>query len=72
MENSPERCYSVLEIASAWALSAHTITRLFENEPGVLSLGNRLSARKRRYITLRIPASVMERVRTRLEVKRVM
>lgn len=67
----PERCYSVQDLAEAWALSAAMIRSLFEGEPGVIAIGNRLAARKRRYITLRIPASVVERVRSRLEVKRI-
>jgi hypothetical protein len=62
-----ERHYSVAEIASLWNLSSDAIRRLFENEPGVLVISdNSSSRRKRRYTTLRIPESVLERVHLRL------
>jgi hypothetical protein len=64
-----ERHYTVQEVASEWALSAWMIRRLFENEPGVLCIGDRLSARKRKYVTIRIPEHVKRRVRMSLEVK---
>lgn len=50
-----------------WNLSPDAVRRMFENEPGVLVLGDKaLSRSKRRYTTLRIPASVVERVYRRL------
>jgi hypothetical protein len=62
-----ERHYTVAEIATMWNLSSDAARRMFENEQGVLVLGdNHLSSRKRRYTTLRIPASVVERVHRRL------
>ena len=64
-----ERHYTVQQVADEWAVSAWMIRRLFENEPGVLCIGDRLSARKRKYVTIRIPEHVKERVRQRLEVK---
>jgi hypothetical protein len=62
-----ERHYSVAEIASMWNLSKDTVRRLFAKEPGVLVLGqNGGRARKRRrYTTLRVPESVVERVHRR-------
>lgn len=54
------------EIATAWKLSADKVRRLFENEPGVVVLENRRSFGRRRYRTLRISASVAERVYRRL------
>jgi hypothetical protein len=45
-----------------WNVSVETVRRLFQNEPGVLVLGGHASGRKRRYTTLRIPQSVLERV----------
>jgi hypothetical protein len=65
-----ERHYSVAEVARAWAVSACTIKRIFEREPGVLHLDNPLTTRKRKYITLRIPASVLERVHDRMTAAR--
>jgi hypothetical protein len=56
-------------IGAAWGLSADTVRRLFEREPGVLVIEpprGRFS--RRRYRTLRIPAAVVERVHRRLSV----
>jgi hypothetical protein len=64
-----ERHYAVGEIAEMWNLSMDKVRRLFEEEPGVLVIGQRFSRRKRRYVTLRIPQSVLERVHTRLSWK---
>ena len=64
-----ERHYAVAEIAEMWNLSADKVRELFENEPGVLVLGDRRPRYKRRYVTLRIPHSVLERVHRRLSSK---
>lgn len=62
-----ERHYTVAEIAQMWSLSQDFVRRLFEREPGVLVLGEEPThCRKRRYRTLRIPASIVERVHRRL------
>ncbi len=61
-----ERHYAVAEIAEMWNLSADKVREIFENEPGVLVIGDRNPRRKRRYVTLRIPQSVLERVHRRL------
>jgi hypothetical protein len=45
-----------------WALSEKTVRRMFENEEGVLQWGSPETRRKRGYITLRIPESVLLRV----------
>ena len=61
------RHYSPAEIAELWSLSVDTVRKIFENEPGVLVLGNPQPRRgKRSYTTLRIPANVLERVHRRL------
>lgn len=63
-----ERHYSVGEIAERWGLSEKTIRRMFEDEEGVLQWGSPETRRKRGYVTLRIPESVMlcvHRERTR-------
>jgi len=64
-----ERHYAVTEIAEMWNLSPDKVRELFENEPGVLVLGDRSPRHKRRYVTLRIPRSVVERVHHRLSSK---
>jgi hypothetical protein len=61
-----ERHYAVTEIAEMWNLSADKVRELFEDEPGVLVIGTRNPRHKRRYVTLRIPQSVLERVHRRL------
>jgi AraC-like DNA-binding protein len=57
-----ERHYSVKELAQMWGLSATAIRRLFRDEPGVLRFGKEKRGHQRDYVTLRIPASVAERV----------
>jgi hypothetical protein len=65
---SAGRHYTVHEIAEMWRFSANLVRRLFEAEPGVLAIGEaRSTGRRRRYVTLRIPASVVERVHSRLQ-----
>jgi hypothetical protein len=64
-----ERHYAVAEIAELWNLSSDKVRELFQNEPGVLVIGERSPCRKRRYVTLRIPQSVLERVHSRLSSK---
>jgi hypothetical protein len=54
-----ERHYSVSEVATLWSLSRDSVRRIFRREPGVLVIGER-------YVTLRIPESVLERVHRRL------
>ena len=66
-----ERHYAVAEIAELWNLSADKVRELFENEPGVLVIGERSPRHKRRYVTLRIPQKVLERVHHRLSSKSI-
>lgn len=61
-----ERHYAVAEIAALWNLSSDALRKLFQDEPGVLVLGDQGSAHKRRYTTLRIPESVLQRVYRRM------
>ena len=64
-----ERHYTVAEIAEAWNLSVDKTREIFEREPGVLVIGDSNPRGKRRYRTLRIPQSVMDRVYMRLSLK---
>jgi len=61
-----EKHYSVSELASSWQLSENTIRRMFEKEPGVLKWGTTEERFKRRYITMRIPETVVLRVHRQL------
>ena len=56
------KVYTPRELAEIWQLSENSIRRLFQDEPGVFTLGNPNPKRKRGYTTLRIPACVAERV----------
>ena len=61
------RHYAPAEVAEMWSLSVDTVRKIFENEPGVLTIPTSAPRRgKRRYITLRIPLHVIERVHRRL------
>jgi hypothetical protein len=64
-----ERHYAVTEIAEMWNLSPDKVREIFEHEPGVLVIGDRSPRHKRRYVTLRIPHSVLQRVHRRLSAK---
>jgi len=64
-----ERHYAVVEVAEMWHLSPDKVRNLFEHEPGVLVIGDTLPRHKRRYRTLRIPQTVLQRVHSRLAAK---
>jgi hypothetical protein len=54
------------QIAESLQLSSDYVVKMFENEPGVLILETNRGKRTRRYRTIRIPRSVLERVLRRL------
>lgn len=62
--------FTPAELGGRWNFSDTKIRRMFENEPGVMRVGEpsrRLGRKlKRSYYTLRIPESVAERVYRRL------
>jgi len=57
-----ERHYSVPEISALWSLSEDTIRNIFRDQPGVLKIGSAFKRRKRGYVVLRIPETVVQRV----------
>ena len=59
-----EAVFTVGEIARDWKLSADTIQRWFVEEPGVMVIVNDMPKYRKRRVkrTLRIPASVKDRV----------
>lgn len=61
----PEPLLTVAEVATLMKVSATFVRRTFEDEPGVVRLGHAANG-KRRYLTLRIPRLVFERVITRM------
>ena len=70
MVDQNERPYSIKELMGLHNLSHQTITKLYENEPGVQILqASREHQKKvgRRYRTIRVPRHVYLRVKHRLE-----
>jgi hypothetical protein len=65
-DKAMEKHYSLEQIGELWGLSTRTVRKMFENEPGIIVFGNTGNLRKRRYLTLRIPESVLFRVHRRL------
>lgn len=63
--------YSVKDVAEMWKLSDEAIRRLFRAEPGVIKLAadERYRRRKRDYVTIRIPESVLVRVHEKLRYR---
>ncbi len=53
--------FTVAEVAKLLKVSPDTVSRLLENEPGVIDLGSPERLHKRRYRVLRIPAAVLNR-----------
>jgi hypothetical protein len=66
LDSPPERHYAVREVAGILNLSDDKVRRMFQEEPGVLVIGDQTTKSKRRYTTLRIPESVLKRVVRRL------
>jgi len=62
MLSAIERHYTVQEVAELWKMSPDTIRKIFRNVPGVLKIGTTERLRKRGYLNLRIPESVLARV----------
>jgi len=67
LQEAPEPFYMPSEIAALWRLNVETIRRLFQNEPGVMVIQAPTLKGKPPYKTIRIPHSVLERVRARLQ-----
>jgi hypothetical protein len=61
--------YTVSEVAELIGFSRSTVTKLFENERGVIVLARPEKLHKRGYRTIRIPHVVYERVIGRLTVR---
>ena len=64
-----EKPLTIAEAAHLSGLSRRTVTRLFENERGVIILERPEKMHKRSYRSIRIPRHVFERVINRLTVK---
>jgi predicted DNA-binding transcriptional regulator AlpA len=53
---------TVREVATLTGFSRQTVTRMFEDEPGVLVIARPEETHKRGYRSIRIPREVFERV----------
>ena len=69
VDEGKQETFTVAQIASLWQLSTDTIQRWFEDEPGVVTSGNKNPRGKRKRVTLRIPREVMQRVKRRMANK---
>lgn len=61
--------YTLTEVAALMGFCANTVTRLFENEPGVILLKRPANLHKRSYRSIRIPRGVYERVLDQLRIR---
>lgn len=66
MSNATEKHFSPQEIAEMWGLSRRTISDMFRELPGVLKYEKPRLRGRRGYVTLRIPASLVEQAHRRL------
>ena len=75
-----EQHYTTRQVAELWAISEKTARRLFEDDPAVIKISmprvGRAERKRKPAVSLRIPASALERVHgqqtraPRLEVQR--
>ncbi len=65
-----ERHYSVSEVAELWGLSEETIRNIFRDRLDVLKIGSSFKRKKRGYIVLRIPESVLQKVHEEMRQRR--
>src|SRR5271154_3663106 len=63
VDDGVQENFTVAEIAALWKLSTDSIQRIFQDEPGVVTLGDKNPRGKRKRVTLRIPRAVMLRVK---------
>jgi hypothetical protein len=60
-ETADKPDWTVAEIAARHRLSRQTVTKMFENERGVIVIDSPTKMRKRRHRTIRIPDAVYRR-----------
>jgi hypothetical protein len=56
------KVYTPREVAELWQLSENSVRRLFQDRKGVFKYGDDNPRGKRGYVTLRIPAALVEAV----------
>ena len=62
MSTALEQHFTVSELSARWNVSMPTVRRWFQDRPDVLQFGVSHRAKKRGYMSIRIPESVAERV----------
>jgi hypothetical protein len=70
MHTSTEKHYTAIEVGHMWGISTDLARDLFRDEPGVLRIERPETRRKRGYLTIRIPQSVVDRVHVKLTAAR--
>jgi hypothetical protein len=68
-QKAVEQHFQIPYIAKLWNLSEDSVRSLFQGEPGVLTIVRFGTAKKRKYVSMRIPASVLQRVHRRLSAR---
>jgi hypothetical protein len=63
-----KQTYTVKEVATMTGFSRQTITRMFENQKGVLVIERPETLHKRKHRSIRIPRAVYERVLRRITI----
>lgn len=58
-----EKHYSVADVARLWGISTDMVRDIFRKEPGVLNFRRPGTRAKRSYSTIRVPHSVLVRVK---------
>jgi hypothetical protein len=66
---SDKPAFTVAEVAALTGFSRQTVTRMFENESGVIILKRPKRPHKRPYRSIRVPRAVYERVIARLTAR---
>jgi len=61
-----EKHYTIAEIAQLWGLSWSSVRRILENETGIVIWGHPGNNKRKRYQTIRVPASVLTRIHSRV------
>jgi len=57
-----EQHFKPIELAKKWRLSDETVRRMFSDVPGVLTIDHPEELHRRGYRSIRIPASIAERI----------
>ncbi len=69
MNTAVEQPYQIPAITKMWGLSEDTVRSLFKAEAGVLVIARPGTAKKRKYVSMRVPESVLHRVHRRLSAR---